>query len=144
MSQDPYDVDTTALLLIDPYNDFLSEGGKLWPRIKVVAEANQCVQHMLDVLQAARKARQRVFYALHRRYRPGDYERWKFVAPVQKAAWASKTFDMERGAAWSVRSSSRSQATSSHPSTGARAVSPTPISTCCSNGMASSASSSSG
>ncbi|MGO9116356.1 MAG: hypothetical protein ACLQPD_01965 [Desulfomonilaceae bacterium] len=23
--------DRTALLLVDPYNDFLSDGGKLWP-----------------------------------------------------------------------------------------------------------------
>ena len=23
---------TTALLLVDPYNDFLPEGGKVWPR----------------------------------------------------------------------------------------------------------------
>jgi len=27
-----YDPKTTAVLLVDPYNDFLSEGGKLWPR----------------------------------------------------------------------------------------------------------------
>src|SRR5262249_53927810 len=26
-----------------PYNDFISEGGKFWPRIKAVAEANNCV-----------------------------------------------------------------------------------------------------
>ena len=26
-----YDPKTTALLCIDFYNDFLSEGGKLWP-----------------------------------------------------------------------------------------------------------------
>jgi hypothetical protein len=32
-----YDRDITALLVIDPYNDFISEGGKLWPRIKAVA-----------------------------------------------------------------------------------------------------------
>ena len=25
-----YDKDVTALLVIDPYNDFISEGGKLW------------------------------------------------------------------------------------------------------------------
>jgi nicotinamidase-related amidase len=35
----------------------------------------------------------RVFYALHRRYRPGDYETWKYVAPVQRAAWTRKTFE---------------------------------------------------
>jgi nicotinamidase-related amidase len=34
-----YDPQTTALLLVDPYNDFLSEGGKVWPRVKAIAEA---------------------------------------------------------------------------------------------------------
>jgi putative transposase len=29
---------------------------KIWPRIKSVAEANDCVPHMLEVLNAARKA----------------------------------------------------------------------------------------
>jgi ureidoacrylate peracid hydrolase len=88
-----YDRQLTALLVIDPYNDFISEGGKVWDRIKAVAEANACVPHMLEVLNAARKAGLRVFYAPHRRYRPGDYETWKYVAPVQKAAWSRKTFE---------------------------------------------------
>src|SRR5262245_4805819 len=88
-----YDKQLTALLVIDPYNDFISEGGKLWDRLKGVAEANDCVPHMLRVLNAARRAGLRVFYALHRRYRAGDYETWKYIAPVQKAAWSRKTFE---------------------------------------------------
>ena len=48
---------------------------------------------MIAVLNAARTAQLRVFYALHRRYRPGDYETWKTIAPVQKAAWLRKTFE---------------------------------------------------
>ena len=83
----------TALLVIDPYNDFISEGGKLWERLKTVAEANRCVPHMLEVLTAARKAKLKVFFALHHRYRPGDYETWKYIAPIQKAAWSRKTFE---------------------------------------------------
>jgi nicotinamidase-related amidase len=83
----------TGLLVIDPYNDFISEGGKIWDRLKGVAEANNCVPHMLQVLNAAREAKLRVFYALHRRYRPGDYETWKFVAPIQKLAWSRKSFE---------------------------------------------------
>ena len=83
----------TALLVIDPYNDFISEGGKRWDRLKSVAEGNHCVPHMLQVLNAAREAELRVFYALHRRYRPSDYETWKYVAPIQKAAWSHKTFE---------------------------------------------------
>src|SRR3974390_1967162 len=51
-----YEKQITALLVIDPYNDFISEGGKLWNRIRGVAEANDCVPHMLQVLNAARKA----------------------------------------------------------------------------------------
>jgi nicotinamidase-related amidase len=93
MTDDKYDAGSTALLVIDPYNDFISEGGKVWPRISAVAEANHCVEHMLQILAAARKRGLRIFYALHRRYRPGDYESWKFVAPVQKAAWTSKAFE---------------------------------------------------
>jgi len=93
MNKVTYEKDSTALLVIDPYNDFISEGGKLWNRVKAVAESNQCVPHMLQVLTAARKAKLRVFYALHRRYRPGDYETWKYIAPVQKAAWGRKTFE---------------------------------------------------
>ena len=88
-----YEKAITALLVIDPYNDFISEGGKLWDRVKRVAEANNCVPHMLQVLNAARDAGLRVFYALHHRYRPGDYETWKYIAPVQKAAWLHKTFE---------------------------------------------------
>jgi nicotinamidase-related amidase len=93
MNKMTYEKESTALLVIDPYNDFISEGGKLWNRVKAVAEANQCVPHMLQVLTAARKAKLRVFYALHRRYRSGDYETWKYIAPVQKAAWGHKTFE---------------------------------------------------
>jgi nicotinamidase-related amidase len=88
-----YDKQLTALLVVDPYNDFISEGGKIWPRIKAVAEANNCVPHMQQVLNAARKAKLRIFFAMHHRYRPGDYKTWKYIAPIQKAAWKAKTFE---------------------------------------------------
>jgi ureidoacrylate peracid hydrolase len=93
MAKVSYDKEITALLVIDPYNDFISEGGKVWDRLKTVAEANDCVPHMLQVLNAARKAELHVFYALHHRYRPGDYETWKYIAPIQKAAWSRKIFE---------------------------------------------------
>jgi ureidoacrylate peracid hydrolase len=93
MPNQVYDKDATGLLVIDPYNDFISEGGKIWDRIRGVAEANDCVSHMAQVLNAARKAKLRVFYAPHRRYRPGDYDTWKYIAPIQKAAWQRKSFE---------------------------------------------------
>src|SRR5215510_2699431 len=88
-----YEKDRTALIVIDPYNDFISEGGKIWDHVKGVAEANNCVSNMQQVLNVARKARLRIFYAMHHRYRPGDYETWKYIAPIQKRGWASKSFE---------------------------------------------------
>src|SRR5262244_2209482 len=51
-----FDKEITALLVIDPYNDFISEGGKVWDRLRGVAEANNCIPHMTAVLDAARAA----------------------------------------------------------------------------------------
>jgi len=88
-----YDKRITGLLVIDPYNDFISEGGKLWDRLKPVAEANDCIPNMQKVLAAARTAGLQVFYALHHRYRVGDYDTWKYIAPIQRRTWAAKTFE---------------------------------------------------
>lgn len=93
MTYPSYDKSVTALLVVDPYNDFISEGGKIWPRIKSVAEANNCVPHMQQVLHAARDAEFRVFYAMHHRYRAGDYSSWKYIAPIQRAAWRNRSFE---------------------------------------------------
>jgi len=88
-----HDREITALLVIDPYNDFISDGGLFWDRLKGVAQANNCVPHMQEILTASRHAGLRVFYALHHRYRPGDYETWKYIAPVQKANWRHRSFE---------------------------------------------------
>jgi nicotinamidase-related amidase len=93
MSELVFDKGVTALLLVDPYNDFISEGGFVWDRLKGVAEANNCIPHMEEVLGASRRAGLRVFYALHHRYRPGDYETWTYIAPIQKANWRNKSFE---------------------------------------------------
>eukprot|EP01034_Spumella_vulgaris_P028167 gene28167-34983_t len=53
-----YDTDKTALLLIDPYNDFMSEGGKLYDKIKESAEKNNI-------------------------WKEGNYNDWKAMCPSQ-------------------------------------------------------------
>ena len=104
-----YAKDITGLIVIDPYNDFISEGGKIWDRIKSVAEANNCIPNMLRVVNAARDAGLRIFYALHHRYRLGDYETWKYIAPIQKAALKSRAFE-ERTWGGEIRSEFTPQA----------------------------------
>jgi hypothetical protein len=39
MSTPVFERDLTGLLVVDPYNDFISEGGILWPLLKEIAEA---------------------------------------------------------------------------------------------------------
>src|SRR3981081_3286533 len=69
MSSPSFEKDLIGLLVVDPYNDFISEGGILWPLVKEIAEAVHCVPNMLAILQAARTAGVRVFFAPHHRGR---------------------------------------------------------------------------
>jgi len=47
---------TTGLVLVDPYNDVLSEGGKVWPEVGEVAESTGTVGHLRELLGAFRTA----------------------------------------------------------------------------------------
>ncbi|CAN5774954.1 hypothetical protein BH20VER1_BH20VER1_07630 [soil metagenome] len=46
--------DRTALLVIDPVNDFLSEGGAGWELTKKTVEMNDVIAHLKRVIEAAR------------------------------------------------------------------------------------------
>lgn len=82
----------TALLIVDPYNDFLSEGGKLWPRTKATAEAVGLLDHMREALAAARSSGVRVFFVPHHRTVTGDYTTWRFLSPLQQHTRESQVF----------------------------------------------------
>jgi ureidoacrylate peracid hydrolase len=85
-----FDLTTTALLVVDPYNDFISEGGILWPAIRDVAEKVGCVPHMSQLVQAARSAGVQIIIVPHHRWKEGDYAKWRTIAPIQAKASASK------------------------------------------------------
>ncbi|GGU93731.1 isochorismatase [Streptomyces filipinensis] len=79
-----YDPRHTAVLLVDPYNDFLSEGGKVWPRLEPVARSVDLLDHLRSVVAAARANGVRVVFVPHRRWEPGDYESWDHPTPSQR------------------------------------------------------------
>lgn len=85
-------ITTTALLLVDPYNDFLSEGGKLYERAKAVCEVTGTVAHMRQVVAAMRAAGRPVVYVPHHRARPGDFAGWRHPTPYQLGAHALQVF----------------------------------------------------
>ena len=87
-----YDPARTGLLLVDPYNDFLSEGGKLWPRVKEVAEQVGLIDNLKAVVKTVREKGIQVFIVPHRRWEPGDYEHWRHANPSQIAVGKRQTF----------------------------------------------------
>jgi nicotinamidase-related amidase len=96
-----YSPDDTALLIIDPYNDFLSEGGKLWPSAKEVAEGIGLLDHMRAVLAAARSHGLRVFIVPHHQTAPNDYQTWDHLSPTQRRVVKGQTFAVDSwGAQW--------------------------------------------
>lgn len=88
-----YEPTRTAVLLIDPYNDFLSEGGKLWPAVEQVATATNTVSNMKSVVAAARDAGATVVFVPHHRWVPGDYDRWLFPTTTQRQSGQVRLFE---------------------------------------------------
>src|SRR5262245_44251615 len=86
ITKSTYDPARTGLLFVDPYNDFLSEGGKLWPRVKEVAEQVGLIGNLKAVVRAARGRGIQVFIVPHHRWAPGDYERWRHANRSQIAS----------------------------------------------------------
>jgi nicotinamidase-related amidase len=92
MSDTGYRKQQTALLFVDPYNDFLSEGGKFWPRIEAVAREVNLLPNLKSIVAAVRAAGVRIVVAPHRRWEPGDYETWAHPTQNQLGAARSQAF----------------------------------------------------
>jgi nicotinamidase-related amidase len=84
MAESAYPRERTALLVVDPYNDFLSEGGKIYPRLKSIADEVDLLDNLRRLDGAARAARIQVVIVPHRRWEPGDYEGWDHPNPSQR------------------------------------------------------------
>ncbi|MER6565519.1 isochorismatase family cysteine hydrolase [Streptomyces sp. NPDC001093] len=87
-----YDPRHTAVLLVDPYNDFLSEGGKIWPRLEPVAQEVGLLDNLRSVVGSARDAGIQVVFVPHRRWEPGDYETWAHPNPTQRSIQERHSF----------------------------------------------------
>jgi nicotinamidase-related amidase len=87
-----YDPSTTAILLVDPYNDFISEGGKLWPRIQAIAEEVHLLDHLRTVLSTARQNGLQVIFVPHHRWQPSDYVSFDNPTPYQLGSAKAQVF----------------------------------------------------
>ncbi|MFI8223149.1 isochorismatase family cysteine hydrolase [Pseudomonas sp. NPDC085632] len=83
MSNTLYPPDRTAYLLVDPYNDFLSDGGKIFPLIKPMAEQNGLLDNLRKLDSTVRELKIPVVIVPHHRWEKGDYETWDHPTPTQ-------------------------------------------------------------
>jgi len=77
----PYDPARTALLFVDPYNDFLAEKGKLWPMVAEVATEVGLHNNLRKVVSGIRGAGIQVVIVPHHRWKPGELDGWDHPNP---------------------------------------------------------------
>lgn len=83
----------TALILVDPFNDFLSEGGKFYPLTKETVEGIHLVENLKKLIAGARERKIQIIYAPHRHTAEGDYLNWRFLSPSHQGSKDAVLFE---------------------------------------------------
>ncbi|MBG6240175.1 nicotinamidase-related amidase [Mycetocola sp. CAN_C7] len=86
-----FDRSTTALVLTDPQNDFLSPDGVAWALVGESVEENQTVEHIEQLLVSAKTLGYQVFVSPHY-YFPHDHL-WEFGGTLEKMMHEIGMFD---------------------------------------------------
>ena len=87
-----YNKSNTALLLVDPFNDFLSEGGLLYSHIEEVATKVNLLENLRRIVEVCRTVGITVFFVPHRRWRAERYEGWINYSPTQEKSRDMRLF----------------------------------------------------
>ncbi|KAJ5454209.1 Isochorismatase-like protein [Penicillium daleae] len=87
----------TAVVLIDPLNDFLHPDGKLYPLVKASLESSNSLKNMKELVAGAREARIPIFYGLHQITKDGTYSGWNHMNPSQIRIKQNAAFSEEFG-----------------------------------------------
>jgi nicotinamidase-related amidase len=101
MDETRYPEGSTALLFIDPYNDFLAEEGKMWPALSEVAKSVDLHANLTRVRTAVRQAQIPIFILPHHRHKSTDFEGWTHLTPSQSMAHEYQLFAVDTwGGEW--------------------------------------------
>jgi len=88
------EVKQTAVLVVDPYNDFLSRRGMLWPVVRSVVNSTGLISNVKSILEAFRERRMTIAYAPHHRFREGSFAGRKYFHPSQFIQSKSRIFSV--------------------------------------------------
>lgn len=93
----------TAIVLIDPYNDFLHEDGKLYAMVADSLKKTNTIANMHLLIQTARASEIPIFYGLHQQWKEDIFKKWQMMSHSQKGldknhvfeegAWGSEFFE---------------------------------------------------
>lgn len=86
-----FDPKTTAVVVTDPQNDFLSPSGVTWELVGESVQENRTVEHLEQLVKAAKDAGYQVFVSPHYYY-PTDHG-WQFGGTVEKLMHDINMFD---------------------------------------------------
>jgi len=93
------DPKSTALVIIDPQNDFLSDGGVVWDLVGSQVIGNKVVEKLRDLIVEARRAGVTVVYVPH--YYDKEYQAWKDPNPIDRLMFERHMFSRGQwGADW--------------------------------------------
>ena len=81
----------TAVVVIDPQNDVLSEKGVSWDLVRESIKENKTIENIERIFKAAKQNEFEVFISPHYYY-PTDYA-WKFTGTIEKMMLKVKEFD---------------------------------------------------
>jgi len=84
----------TALVVVDPFNDFLSRRGKMWPSVGASVKETGLLENLKKILDSARSAGLQIAYAPHHRWRPGSFSDNKYLHPSQALSASFKAFPL--------------------------------------------------
>ena len=86
------DAKKTALLIVDPQNDFLSEGGVVWDLVGKGVKETKVVENLVELKKTAKEVGVPVFYSPHY-YTENEFKTWKHLNPIDKLMFDRKMFN---------------------------------------------------
>jgi nicotinamidase-related amidase len=98
---DSLEISRTALLFIDPYNDFLAEDGKMWPMVADIARDVGLHANLKAITAAARSAAMQIVIVPHHRWQPGELDGWDHPNPYMVGGYDLQIFAVgSKGGEW--------------------------------------------
>jgi nicotinamidase-related amidase len=93
MTSTTYPKSKTAIIIVDPYNDFMSWRGKLWPLLRKVSLATNIKENLQKIVAAGRGNDLLIAYAPHRHYVSGQFADAKYLHPSQVGIQSFRVFE---------------------------------------------------